>query len=134
LVKAQYAFQAIQYSLGVAQCLQSLGNIHCKCLKYEPAKSRLNEVLAAFEVIPNHFGAAQCLHSPAYIHTEMGRFDIAHDNLRKSLQLVALCQDINGQAWIFYRFQSCIAVRVTFFKQQNVTQEQEVFLKALICL
>ncbi|KAK0429866.1 hypothetical protein EV421DRAFT_1862788 [Armillaria borealis] len=56
-------FEDIGDSLGVAQCLRSLGDILWMTGQYSDATIKLEKAMQMFEDIGDSLGAAQCLRS-----------------------------------------------------------------------
>ncbi|KAK0443022.1 uncharacterized protein EV420DRAFT_1068652 [Desarmillaria tabescens] len=85
--EAKQIFESIDDSFGVAQCLQSLGNILQMMSQYPEAKSKLEKAMKMFETIDHSLGVAQCLQSLGNILQMMSQYPEAKSKLEKAMKM-----------------------------------------------
>ncbi len=100
-------FEDIGDSLGVAQCLRSLGNILQMTNQYSEATVKLEKAMQTFEDIGNTLGAAQCLQILGDILRMTDQYLEATVKLEKAMQTFEDIGDSLGaaqccEAWKYF--------------------------------
>ena len=98
LSTAQTKFEGIGDQLGVAQCLQSLSDIHMRLHYSDIAQESLSAAQTKFEDIGHQLGAAQCLWSLGNIQIRLQNYDIAQEMLSTAQTKLESIGDQLGEA------------------------------------
>ncbi|KAK0205581.1 hypothetical protein DFS33DRAFT_1474315 [Desarmillaria ectypa] len=80
-------FEKIEDTLGVAQCLQGLGNILRMMDQYSEARTKLEQALEMFEKIGDTLGAAQCLKILGNTLGMMNQYSEARTKFKQALEM-----------------------------------------------
>ncbi|KAK0437726.1 uncharacterized protein EV420DRAFT_1667295, partial [Desarmillaria tabescens] len=96
--EAMQIFETIDNSLGVAQCLQSMGGILKMINQYTESKIKLEKAIQIFETIGKSLGVAQCLQSLGNILQMIDQYSEAIIKLEKAMQMFETIGDSLGEA------------------------------------
>ncbi|KAK0506800.1 hypothetical protein EDD18DRAFT_1273836 [Armillaria luteobubalina] len=96
--QAMQSFEYIEDTLGIAKCLQSLGNILQLTNQYFKATANLEKAMQMFEDNTDTLGAAQCLRSLGDILYMTDQYSKATVNLEKAMQMFENIDDTLGAA------------------------------------
>ncbi|KAK0430212.1 uncharacterized protein EV420DRAFT_1322376 [Desarmillaria tabescens] len=112
--EAMQIFETIDNSLGVAQCLQSMGGILKMINQYTESKIKLEKAIQIFETIGKSLGVAQCLQSLGNILQMIDQYSEAIIKLEKAMQMFETIGDSLGIAQCLQSLGDILQMTLTY--------------------
>jgi len=123
--KGLHISKQLAYKKGIAQCLNSIGNINYTLGNYETAINYFNKALEIFYEITDEKNYAICLNNIGNAYTRQSNYLKALTYLRNAERIFENLGDINGMSLCYNNLGNL------YFHQQNFRKAKEYYDKTL---